>query len=207
MSWQVAKAVHDSALPIRSATRAVLLALADYAQPDGTRVFPRMDTVAARVKLSRRQLARHMSELRKMGVLVVVRPARFHDQAEYKIALDVLCPEPPPERDDGNVMPAENRGDMTCHFCPHDMSFMTERGDINDILNPSESTKEPNISLSRDVSRETLRFLDERIDQDIRVLQMLEDVDFEGEFLALACAATCRAKLSRFVEALRESDD
>jgi hypothetical protein len=58
-------------LQIGAADKAVLLALADFAEPDGTRVFPSAQTVAIHTCLCRRTVLRCLGRLEAMGVLLL----------------------------------------------------------------------------------------------------------------------------------------
>ena len=198
MSWQACKAVHDSPLPIRSGPRAVLLALADYAEPDGTDVYPKIDTLAAKVKLSRRQVSRHLATLREMGVLIVVEEGKYHDAAEYRIAMDVLAGDPASERHDVSDMPTENRHVMACHFCPIGMTFLTERHDISVILSPSGSSRDPSLLLSQEARHllaDAASACLDMVDSDMRAIEILSEAGFDGEYPVRACPATCYGRI------------
>jgi hypothetical protein len=69
-------------------TLLVLLAMADWAQDDGTRVHPHMETLAKKARLSVRGAQRCVLELKKDGVIIEVVPARRGRATEYKIMLD-----------------------------------------------------------------------------------------------------------------------
>lgn len=87
MSIRVMTAVWDSDA-YEGGTLLVLLALADWAADDGGKVFPKMQTLAHKARLSVRGAQVCMARLRDDGVIVEVSPARRGKGTEYKIMLD-----------------------------------------------------------------------------------------------------------------------
>jgi hypothetical protein len=79
-------AIWDSGL-YEGGTLLVLLALADWAADDGTKVFPKIATLAEKARLSVRGAQLCMARLKEDGVLVEVMGARRGKAAEYKIVL------------------------------------------------------------------------------------------------------------------------
>lgn len=71
-------------------TLLVLLALADWAKDDGTSIFPKLDTLAQKARLSVRGAQMCMARLRQDGVIVEVSPARRGRAAQYKIVLELV---------------------------------------------------------------------------------------------------------------------
>jgi len=71
-------------------TLLVLLALADWAQDDGCKVFPKMETLAQKARLSVRGAQMCVATLRQDGVIEEVAPARRGRATEYKIVLHTL---------------------------------------------------------------------------------------------------------------------
>lgn len=71
----------------------VAIALADNAHRDGTNIFPGVDEVAARTKLSRRAVQLHMAKMVASGWLVLVRKStgRRGDTNEYRISPEWLA--------------------------------------------------------------------------------------------------------------------
>lgn len=68
--------------------QAVLLAMADHAQDDGTDVFPALARLAWKTGYDKRQIRRLIRELQAIGVLVEVAPPAQHRPTEYRIDLD-----------------------------------------------------------------------------------------------------------------------
>ena len=89
MSIPVMRAVVDSER-YGGLRKLVLLALAAYSDPDGTSIFPSVDTVAKKTGLSARPVQRHMRALEREGVLVRVARSRRHRPNEYRIDLQAL---------------------------------------------------------------------------------------------------------------------
>lgn len=69
-------------------TLLVLLAMADWAKDDGSSVFPTMDTLAQKARLSVRGAQLCVARLKEDGAIVQVNPARRGKATEYKIVLD-----------------------------------------------------------------------------------------------------------------------
>lgn len=69
-------------------TLLVLLAMADWAQDDGTRVFPTMETLAEKARLSVRGAQNCVARLKRDGVIIEVVAPRRGKATEYKIMLD-----------------------------------------------------------------------------------------------------------------------
>lgn len=86
MSIRVMTAIWDSGL-YEGGTLLVLLALADWAADDGTKVFPKIATLAEKARLSVRGAQLCMARLKEDGVLVEVEGARRGKATEYKIVL------------------------------------------------------------------------------------------------------------------------
>jgi hypothetical protein len=87
MSGLISGAVWD--LKLSRSDREVLLALADYAEDDGTRVYPSVGRLAWKTDLSERQIQRALANLRERGLIVPVRYAsggKGH-ATEYRIDL------------------------------------------------------------------------------------------------------------------------
>ncbi len=70
MSGKLAGLVWDSNLPARLKPLAAVLA--DYANDDGTSIYPSVKTIGARLSRSRRTVQTGLSRLRAMGILVPV---------------------------------------------------------------------------------------------------------------------------------------
>jgi hypothetical protein len=76
------------------AKQAVLLAMADHADDEGWHCFPSMDRVAYKTGYSPRNVIRVVSELKKIGALVVVAEATAQKATEYRICLQALPDKP-----------------------------------------------------------------------------------------------------------------
>lgn len=87
MSIRVMTAIWDCNA-YEGGTLLVLLAMADWAQDDGSRVFPTMETLAAKARLSVRGAQNCVARLKRDGVILEVNPARRGKATEYKIVLD-----------------------------------------------------------------------------------------------------------------------
>jgi hypothetical protein len=89
MSIRLMTLVWDSGF-YEGGTLLVLLALADWAQDDGSKVFPKMETLAKKARLSVRGAQMCVAGLRDDGVIQEVAPARRGKATEYKIVLSTL---------------------------------------------------------------------------------------------------------------------
>ena len=85
MSIKVMTMVFDAQL--KSNQKLVMLALADHANDMGGRVFPSIERVAHKVCLSKRQVQRIMTDLRKEGLIHMTHKASRHRPREYRIDL------------------------------------------------------------------------------------------------------------------------
>ncbi len=66
----------------------LLLAMADFANDQGSGVFAGVDYLAWKSSYERRQVLRHLDALRKLGVLVLASPpGEAHPTAEYRLNL------------------------------------------------------------------------------------------------------------------------
>ena len=63
----------------------LLLALADFANDDGSRVFPSVDELARKIRSGRRTVQRTLREFEEDGTIVKVREATSRSAAEYRI--------------------------------------------------------------------------------------------------------------------------
>jgi hypothetical protein len=112
--------------------QAIMLALADHAHDDGSRVFPSVERVAWKTGYSKRQTQRIIGTLRKSGVLVVVKKAYKNRPTEYRIDL-LKAPEKPTYR--GDTMSPQAVEGVTTSVNGGDIS--TARGDIAKSSKPS----------------------------------------------------------------------
>ncbi|MDE2098667.1 MAG: helix-turn-helix domain-containing protein [Patescibacteria group bacterium] len=70
--------------------QAILMALADHAHDDGTKVYPSVARIAWKVGASRATVQRVLQRLRSSGVLVVVHQGGGRDATEYTLHLELL---------------------------------------------------------------------------------------------------------------------
>lgn len=75
--------------------QAVLLAMADHAQDDGSHCFPSVARIAWKTGYHKRNVKKLLSELRDMKVLLEIRQATPHHPTEYRIELDAAPLKPP----------------------------------------------------------------------------------------------------------------
>ncbi len=75
---------------LKANRKLVLIALADHAHDDGTRVFPKMSNTARRASCSIATVDRVLSEHRKSGLLIIHRKAKGHSPNHYHINVALL---------------------------------------------------------------------------------------------------------------------
>src|SRR3990167_1421084 len=68
----------------------VLLAMADNASHDGTRVFPGMPELCLKTSLAARTVRAARSDLRDMGLIILVKPHARRRSPTYRIDMDLL---------------------------------------------------------------------------------------------------------------------
>jgi hypothetical protein len=124
------------------AKQAVLLAMADHADDEGWHCFPSMDRIAYKTGYSARNVIRVVSELRKMGALIVVAEATPRRPTEYRIRLQALPDKPPFE-----AWRAEHgrRGDKLSSLGATDCH---PRGDKSDTLGVTRVSPQPSLEPS-----------------------------------------------------------
>jgi hypothetical protein len=116
---------------VKPTQKLVLLALADYASDDGCNVYPSVETLTGKTSLKERAIRGALVEMREAGLLVVVRPARQHYPAEYRIDIDKLM-----EYSGVQEMPVRDAGDAPLE--PSGVQEMQSRGAGN-APKPSEN--------------------------------------------------------------------
>jgi len=87
VSWKISGLVWE--LELTHSQQSVLLALADHAEHDGSKVFPSVARISWKTGYSDRQVRRVMSELRNMKILILTKEANRYRPREYKI--DILA--------------------------------------------------------------------------------------------------------------------
>lgn len=116
--------------------QAVLLAMADHAQDDGSDCYPSIGRVAWKIGYGERQIKRIIKDLRRRKILVEVAPPRQHRPTEYRIDLSAATPK----------SPFKSRGDI----CDTDKS----RGDICDSSGVTSDASRGDIAVSPEPSKE-----------------------------------------------------
>ena len=71
-------------------TLLVLQAMADWADDEGNRIFPKVVTLAKKARLSERATQYALARLIKDGVLIIVAKAQGHRPTEYRIDVEAL---------------------------------------------------------------------------------------------------------------------
>lgn len=132
MSISVIKKVMETKR-FKGADRTVLIALAFYADHDGTRVFPTVAEVMARTSLSERQVRASMRNLQEDGVLRLIRKSsRAGDPNEYQVLLEAV-----PDDADRGAICAGVRGadfaDTPAEIAPVGVQDLHPRGADNDM--------------------------------------------------------------------------
>lgn len=122
MSGKIMGSVYD--LDLSHVDQAVLMAMADHAEHDGTKVFPSVEYVAWKTSYSERTVQRSISRLRKAKILKLVRKARHHLPNEYRIDI-AAGPRKAP-------FDPENRGDTVTPLQATEEVPPTYRGDTPD---------------------------------------------------------------------------
>jgi hypothetical protein len=74
--------------------QAIMLALADHAHEDGTGIRPSINRIAWKTGYSERSVQNIMSQLRELGILVVVVPATPFTPNEYRFEWSAATPKP-----------------------------------------------------------------------------------------------------------------
>ena len=89
MSIKVMSMVFD-ANGLTATQKLVMLSLSDHGAEDGSRIYPSVETTTEKTGLSERQVRRTLADLRKMGLIFVVRKAGQHRATEYTISIKML---------------------------------------------------------------------------------------------------------------------
>ena len=98
MSWRLTQAVLDSALP--AWLKPYAIALGNSAHDDGRDCFPSVRRLARETGRVERQVRYALKELRRLGVLELVRPSTRTRPNEYRFIRECL-----PQRGDGFQIP------------------------------------------------------------------------------------------------------
>lgn len=75
---------------LETGEKIVLLTLADFANPDGTSIWPSKGTIARRTSMSPRTVQTHLGALRDRGLIRIVKPSGQHRPNEYAIVVENL---------------------------------------------------------------------------------------------------------------------
>ena len=89
MSIKVMSMVFD-ANGLTATQKLVMLSLSDHGAEDGSRIYPSVETTTEKTGLSERQVRRTLADLRKIGLISVVRKAGQHRATEYAISIKTL---------------------------------------------------------------------------------------------------------------------
>ena len=138
MSIKIMTLVWESYLP--SNEKFVLLALADHARDDGSRVYPSIETISKKTGFSERTVQRQMRKLQALGVLEIVKGANRYGTTEYLIRGDKLTP-----------LKGKNRDIQGCQPRHPGVTTTTSRGDNHDIQGCQGDTQyiiEPSLTSS-----------------------------------------------------------
>ena len=111
----------------------LLLAMADFAQDDGSHIYPSVETLAGKIRASVRTVQYHLRSLEDDGVIVIVQEATQHRPREYRIEVQ-------------NLHPWEGQG---CNLRRPGVQSATPRGAIAvapESLEPSEPSKKESSS-------------------------------------------------------------
>jgi DNA-binding transcriptional MocR family regulator len=151
MSVKVMGAIWDHVLA--PSEQAVLLALADHAEHDGTGARPSVDRLAWKTALSSRTVQRVLHSLERRGVLVRTKAPGYHRAAEYRIVLSRLVRKAP-------FVSLVHMGDTTSPISP-DQKGDTERekgdskgekGDTGGSKGDTAMSPEPSVESSYESS-------------------------------------------------------
>lgn len=122
--------------------QAIMLALADHARDDGTHVYPSLSSVARKTGYSLRQVKRIVGELRRLGMLAVVAPARRGRPTEYRIHLSAV-PEKKPfwkeEARGDTASPQSDAVEVTSALV--EVTSASDCGDIRCDIEPSDPSR------------------------------------------------------------------
>jgi hypothetical protein len=165
-------------LELSHAEHAVLLALADHADDDGSNVFPSIAYTAWKTNYKERQVRRIVAALRERGILVLVREASRHRPNEYRIDVAAAPKKPafeewkqardvPQSREDKKsalhdarpdtvtALPAASTDRMSALGADLGRSSATARADIAMSTEPSGTTKATSSAKAEDVAPAT----------------------------------------------------
>ena len=126
------------------AQKAVLVALADHADVDGCKVYPSVKRLCIKTSYADRTVRRALSDLREMGLIIVVKESSYHHQTVYRLDLSqmqVLSERPATSADHDLPESAE------------DLPENTERPATNagkPSYNPQKPSVKPSIIYMRD---------------------------------------------------------
>lgn len=94
------------------AQKAVLVALANYASPDGGQAFPSVERMVFMTSYAERTVRRALKDLRGMGLIKVDRESKYHSTTEYRLDLSQMqALQDRPARDAPHDLP-ENTEDL-----------------------------------------------------------------------------------------------
>jgi len=128
MSWKISGLVWE--IDLTHSQQSILLAMAEHAEHDGSKVFPSVARIAWKTNYSDRQVRRVMSELREMKILVIAKESNRYRPREYKINISAGKKKKP------------FRADIVSSLGDEEDSTPTSRTDMGVIPEPSDLTPE-----------------------------------------------------------------
>jgi|GEM_PF-7011489 len=137
MSWKISGLVWE--LELTHSQQSVLLAMAEHAEHDGSKVFPSVARIAWKTNYSDRQVRRVMSELREMEILVIAKESNRYRPREYKIDISA------------GKKKKLFRADIVSPLAVEADSTVTSRDDADILHEPSDLTSastRPDIAMS-----------------------------------------------------------
>lgn len=129
MSWKISGLVWE--LELTHSQQSILMAMADHAEHDGSKVFPSVARISWKTGYSDRHVRRVMKDLRNMEILVLVEEATRRRPREYRIDISA-----------GKKKP-KFRGDMVSDLAIDEEVPPTDRADIDAIRGDKRDISDP----------------------------------------------------------------
>jgi hypothetical protein len=89
MSFRLVADIIDRA-PYKDGTLLVLIALANWANDDGTKIFPYIDSLAEKARIGIRATQYALRKLESDGIVTLVKEGKGRQQSEYRIEVDTV---------------------------------------------------------------------------------------------------------------------
>lgn len=164
MSWKISGLVWE--LNLTHSQQSVLLAMADHAEHDGSKVFPSVARIAWKTGYSERQVRRVMSDLREMKILIIVRESNRYRPREYKIDISAGKKKHP------------FRDDIVSPLAVEDDSTPTSRGDMGVAPEPSDLTP---VSTRADIATSTRADIAMSDESSLNIIKPSERLDSRNQ--------------------------